>query len=108
MTDEAGQYNCLIKHFASHGYVCHRQFKWGRCNVHTNTVVGFYSVFKRGMKGVYQHCALKHLHRNVAEFDFRNSQRAILVTTGQDSTQTSLRGITDKRLIYKTVDRSKS
>lgn len=44
----------------------------------TNSVEGFYSVFKRGMKGIYQHCAEKHLHRYLAEFDFRHSNRVAL------------------------------
>jgi hypothetical protein len=39
--------------------------------INTNTIEGYYSIFKRGMKGVYQHCAEKHLHRYLAEFDFR-------------------------------------
>jgi hypothetical protein len=42
----------------------------------TNTVEGYYSIFKRGMKGVYQHCSEKHLHRYLAEFDFRYSIQA--------------------------------
>ncbi|AFY30437.1 IS1595 family transposase [Cyanobium gracile] len=108
MTDEAGQYKGHGKHFASHGYVSHSQFEWGRGKVHTNTVEGFYSVFKRGMKGVYQHCAEKHLHRYVAEFDFRYNQRAKFGITEQDRTQTALRGMAGKRLTYKSVDRSKS
>ena len=49
--------------------------EYGRCDVHVNTVEGFYSVFKRGMKGVYQHCSERHLHRYVAEFDFRYNHR---------------------------------
>ena len=44
----------------------------------TNTVEGYYSIFKRGMKGVYQHCSEKHLHRYLAEFDFRYSNRVAL------------------------------
>jgi transposase-like protein len=107
MTDEAGQYKGLSKHFASHGYVSHSQFEWGRGKVHTNTVEGFYSVFKRGMKGVYQHCAEKHLHRYVAEFDFRYNQRAKLGVTDHERSQTALRGMAGKRLTYKSVDRSK-
>jgi len=44
----------------------------------TNTVEGYYSVFKRGMKGTYQHCKEKHLHRHLSEFDFRYSNRIAL------------------------------
>jgi hypothetical protein len=44
-------------------------------DVHTNTVEGYYSIFKRGMKGFYQHCSEKHLHRYIAEFDFRHNEQ---------------------------------
>jgi hypothetical protein len=70
MTDEAGQYTHLGKDFASHQYVNHGAGEYGCGEVHTNTIEGYYSIFKRGMKGIYQHCSEKHLHRYVAEFDF--------------------------------------
>jgi len=63
MTDEAGQYAHLGKHFAKHEFVTHGAGEYVRDDVHTNTLEGFYSVFKRGMKGIYQHCSEKHLHR---------------------------------------------
>ena len=63
MTDEAGQYLELAKDFASHESVNHGKEEYVRGDVHTNTVEGYYNVFKRGMKGVYQHCSEKHLHR---------------------------------------------
>ncbi len=75
MTDEAGQYAALDKHFAGHDFTRHGKGEYVRGLTHTNTVEGFYSVFKRGMKGVYQHCGEKHLHRYVAEFDFRYCNR---------------------------------
>jgi ISXO2-like transposase domain len=50
----------------------------GEDAITTNTVEGYYSIFKRGMKGVYQHCKEKHLHRYLAGFDFRYSNRARL------------------------------
>jgi hypothetical protein len=71
MTDEAGQYAHLNKHFTEHDFVVHSAGEYVRGDVHTNNLEGFYSVFKRGMKGVYQHCSEKHLHRYVAESDFR-------------------------------------
>ena len=40
-----------------------------------NTIDGYFSIFKRDMKGVYQHCAKKHSHRYMAEFDFRQEAR---------------------------------
>jgi transposase-like protein len=71
MTDEAGVYRRVGKEFASHEFVTHSKDEYVRGTVHTNTVEGYYSIFKRGMKGVYQHCAEHHLHRYLAEFDFR-------------------------------------
>ena len=71
MTDEAGQYTHLAKHFTEHDFVTHGAGEYVRGAVHTNTLEGFYSVFKRGMIGIYQHCGERHLHRYVAEFDFR-------------------------------------
>ncbi len=90
MTDEAKQYIALRKHFAGHDVVRHGAGEYGRGLVHTNTVEGFYSVFKRGMKGVYQHCAEKHLHRYVAEFDFRYNNRVRLGVDDAQRTVTAL------------------
>ena len=58
-------YGSLNKHFAEHGFTRHGQGEYVVGDTHTNTVEGFYSVFKRGMKGIYQHCSVKHLHRYV-------------------------------------------
>ena len=100
MTDEAGQYASLGKHFAEHGFTRHGQGEYVVGDVHTNTVEGFYSVFKRGMKGIYQHCSERHLHRYVAEFDFRYSNRAKLGVDDQARTIAALQGIVGKRLTY--------
>jgi len=101
MTDEAGQYASLKKHFAGHDFVQHGKGEYVRGDVHSNTVEGFYSVFKRGMKGIYQHCSEKHLHRYVAEFDFRYSNRVKLGVDDAQRTATALRGIVGKRLTYR-------
>ena len=101
MTDEAGQYASLKKHFAGHDFVQHGKGEYVRGDVHSNTVEGFYSVFKRGMKGIYQHCSEKHLHRYVAEFDFRYSNRIKLGVDDAQRTVTALRGIVGKRLTYR-------
>lgn len=69
--------------------------------VHTNTVEGFYSVFRRGMKGVYQHCAVKHLYRLVAESDFRYDTRVRLGVGDQKRGATARKRIVGKRLTYK-------
>ena len=78
MTDE-GEFVRIGEEFASHQTVEHRADEYVRDGyIHTNTVEGYYSIFKRGMKGVYQHCSEKHLHRYLAEFDFRYSNRVRL------------------------------
>ena len=101
MTDEAGQYAHLNKHFAAHGFTSHGKGEYVVGDVHTNTVEGFYSVFKRGMKGVYQHCGEKHLHRYVTEFDFRYNNRVRLGVDDAQRTDTALRGVVGKRLTYR-------
>lgn len=76
MTDEAGQYTHMAKDFIAHGFTTHSKGEYVRDGfIHTNTVEGFNSVFKRGMVGVYQHCSEHHLHRYVAEFDFCYNNR---------------------------------
>ncbi len=82
-------------------YVNHGAGEYGRGNVHTNTLEGFYSVFKRGMKGVYQHCSERHLHRYVAEFDFRYNNRVKLGIGDAERADCALRGIVGKRLTYR-------
>lgn len=72
-----------------------------RGDVHTNTVEGFYFIFKRGMKGTYQHCGKQHLHRYVAEFDFRYSNRASLEVSDTERAARILKGAEGKRLTYR-------
>lgn len=104
MTDEARQYGPLRRHFAEHDFVRHGQGEYVRGDAHTNSVEGFYSVFKRGMKGVYQHCAEKHLHRYVAEFDFRFSNRVKLGIDDAERAARIVRGAAGKRLMYRRPD----
>jgi transposase-like protein len=101
MTDEAGQYAHIGKHFASHDFVVHSAEEYVRGDVHTNNLEGFYSIFKRGMKGVYQHCSEKHLHRYLAEFDFRYNNRSALGVEDAQRAATALCGIVGKRLTYR-------
>ncbi len=97
MTDDAGHYKHLGAGFAGHEIVRHSKGQYGYGIVHTNTVEGFFSIFKRGMKGIYQHCSEKHLHRYLAEFDFRYNERKV---TDGERAETALRGIKGKRLTY--------
>ncbi len=81
----------------------HYNKEYVRGDVTTNTVEGAFSIFKRGMRGVYQHCGEKHLHRYLAEFEFRYSHR---IATGCDDAARAdkmLRGIVGKRLTYQTA-----
>ena len=90
-TDEAGQYAHLNKHFAAYDFVRHGAGEYGRGEVHTNTVEGFYSVFKHGMRSVYQHCKAKHLHRYVAEFNFHYNIQMGLSIDDAERTVNALR-----------------
>jgi hypothetical protein len=101
MTDSATWYTKLGKEFASHETVNHTIDEYVRGNVHTNTVEGHFSVFKRGMKGVYQHCAEKHLHRYLAECDFRYSNRTALGVDDYKRAEIAAAGIEGKRLTYR-------
>jgi transposase-like protein len=101
MTDDAGQYRRQFRSvFLGHGRVNHTQGEYVRGRVYTNTVEGYFSIFKRGMKGVYQHCSEKHLHRYVAEFDFRYSNRIANGCDDGERSRQALRGLTGKRLTY--------
>lgn len=109
MTDEAKTYRYLGAHFAKHGSVDHSAKEWGYrdregVKVNTNTAEGYYSVFKRGMKGVYQHCAEKHLHRYLSEFDFRYSNRIALGVDDVGRADRALAGAKGKRLTYRTIN----
>lgn len=96
-TDESRLYITVGKEFAAHETVLHSAKEYARGDVNTNSVEGFFSIFKRGMKGVYQHCAEKHLHRYLAEFDFRYNTRKI---TDMERTVAAVRGAEGKRLTY--------
>jgi transposase-like protein len=98
-TDESRLYTVTGRDYASHETVNHSAKEYARGIVHTNTIEGFFSIFKRGMKGVYQHCGEQHLHRYLAEFDFRYNQR-----TSLGFNDTSVSG---KRLMYRRPDEAK-
>jgi transposase-like protein len=99
-TDESRLYSGADLHFADHQTVKHSVGEYVRDDVHTNTIEGAFSIFKRGMKGIYQHCAEKHLHRYLAEFDFRYNHRTGLGYSDIDRTKAAIKGIEGKRLTY--------
>jgi transposase-like protein len=104
MTDEGRHYRQPGKGFASHERVHHARGEYVRGKAHTNTIEGFFGVFKRGMKGTYQHCGKKHLHRYLAEFDFRHNARSALGVNDAARAERALRGIVGKRLTYRRAD----
>jgi hypothetical protein len=109
MTDESNAYTRVGTEFASHDRVNHGKDEYGRTEardgvafkINTNTVEGYYSIFKRGMKGVYQHCAEHHLHRYLAEFDFRYSNRSAMGIEDGVRSIKALMGAKGKRLTYR-------
>ena len=105
-TDESNLYTKLGGEFASHETVNHGDYEWKRGTAHTNTIEGYFSIFKRGMRGIYQHCGEAHLHRYLAEFDFRYSNRIALGVNDNDRTNKALVGIRGKRLTYRGTDKA--
>jgi len=101
MTDESYIYRGIGREFAEHGSVKHYNDEYVRGDITTNTVEGAFSIFKRGMRGVYQHCAEKHLHRYLAEFEFRYSHREANGCNDAARTDKLLSGIVGKRLTYR-------
>ena len=103
MTDEARVYETIGRSFADHQAVEHGKDEYVRGDCHTNTLEGYFSVFKRGMKGVYQHCAEHHLHRYLAEFDFRYNNRIRMGVDDTARADIALQGVVGKRLTYQTT-----
>jgi transposase-like protein len=103
MTDEHTMYKRIGREFAEHSAVHHYNKEYVRGDVTTNTVEGAFSIFKRGMRGVYQHCGEKHLHRYLAEFEFRYSHREKVGVDDTARADKILSGIVGKRLTYETT-----
>ena len=107
MTDEAKMYKKIGREFAAHGTTLHGLGRYVRDDptIRTNTVEGAFSIFKHGMKGVYQHCGEQHLHRYLAEFKFRYNTRSANGFDDRAGAAEALKGIVGKRLTYQTADR---
>jgi transposase-like protein len=103
-TDGATWYqNNAMELEGGHDWVDHGREEYVRGDVYTNTLEGFFSIFKRGMKGIYQHCDEKHLHRYLAEFDFRYNERKALGVDDGKRAEKALAGFRGKRLTYRTT-----
>jgi transposase-like protein len=103
MTDEHNAYRSIGGEFARHGTTTHSAGQYVDLTdrtIHSNTVEGYFSIFKRGMKGVYQHCGEQHLHRYLAEFEFRYNTRAANGFDDRARADRALAGIVGKRLRY--------
>ncbi|HEX3652368.1 MAG TPA: IS1595 family transposase [Rhizomicrobium sp.] len=103
VTDGAQYY--LFPPVAKHESVNHSRKEYVRGDVHVNTLEGYFSVFKRGMIGTYQKVSEKHLHRYVAEFDFRQNYRERLGYNDVSRADVALQGFKGKRLTYRTIGR---
>lgn len=120
MTDTAPVYKKMFTDFAGHDTIDHSKDQYVRywnevtdkkrpdgkpvvdtTVITTNTIESYFSVFKRGMRGTYQHCSEKHLHRYLAEFDFRHNNRAALGVNDTDRANKLAKGIVGKRLTYR-------
>ncbi len=109
LTDDAGQYRFMSQHFASHNTTPHMRgvyVDYDNPTIHTNTIEGSFSIFKRGMRGIYQHCGKQHLHRYLAEFDFRYTNREATGCNDDDRAMRAIQGTVGKRLTYQQPDRA--
>jgi transposase-like protein len=101
VTDGSNSYKFQVE---KHESVDHSKFEWARGDVHTNNLENFFSIFKRGLVGTYQHMDKKHLNRYLAEFDFRRNTRAKLGISDTQRTALAMKGIEGKRLTYRQPD----
>jgi transposase-like protein len=104
-TDESGVYWKAGERFASHRTVNHAQKEYVRGDASTNAAEGYFSVLKRGIYGIYQHVSEEHLHRYLAEFDFRHNNRIALGVNDTERAEQALHGVVGKRLTYRTTRR---
>jgi hypothetical protein len=100
-TDESNLYFGADKIFTAHETVTHSHKEYVRGDVHTNSAEGYFSIFKRGMRGIYQHCAEKHLHRYLAEYDFRYNNRIALGVNDGERAARAIVNASGKRLTYR-------
>lgn len=103
ITDEGHHYKTPGKSFAAHGSVSHARGEYvsrDDCSITTNQIEGFFGIFKRGMRGIYQHCGKQHLHRYLAEFDFRYTNREATGCNDSDRTTRAIAGTVGRRLMY--------
>lgn len=98
ITDEWPAYRKPGKRFASHETVNHSAGEYVRGGVHTNTVEGYFSLFKRGLNGIFHHIGHHYLDQYLAEFDFRYNHRE---ATDGERTIAGLKKAVGKRLMLR-------
>jgi transposase-like protein len=103
-TDESRLYTQIGADFAAHETVRHAAGEYARGDVHVNSAEGFFGVFKKGMRGIYQHCSEKHLQRYLSEFEFRHNTRTKLGFSDVQRAQRAIEGAEGKRLTYRRTD----
>jgi transposase-like protein len=101
-TDESRLYTTVGEEYAGHYTVTHSEYQYvhPQTGAHSNSIEGYFGIFKRGMKGVYQHCAEKHLQSYLNEFDFRYNTRKI---SDAERAELALKGAAGKRLTYRRI-----
>lgn len=104
MTDEGPGVSSAGSDFARHQTVNHGAGEYVRGDAHTNTIEGYFSIFKRGITGTYHHISAKHLKRYLAEFDFRYNEREALGVTDTERAVKAIEGVRGKRLTYRRPD----
>jgi hypothetical protein len=108
MSDESPIYPMIGDEFADHRTVCHSANEYARLGgyVHINTAENFYSIVKRGIVGIYHSVSEAHLHRYLAEFDFRYNNRSGIGIGDVERAAKALKGLEGKRLMYRQPDRA--
>jgi transposase-like protein len=107
MTDEGSVAMSIGRDFDKHESVNHGAGEYVRGGAHTNTIEGYFSIFKRGIYGTYHHVSQQHLKRYLAEFDYRYNEREALGVKDAARMEKSVQGIVGKRLMYKSSDSRK-
>jgi transposase-like protein len=102
MTDESPIYPKIGEEFANHHTVNHSANEYARLGgyAHCNTAESFFSILKRGITGTYHSVSEAHLHRYLAEFDFRYNTRTALGVEDTERAARALKGAEGKRLMY--------
>lgn len=104
MTDDSRIYKGPKLRFADHQTVNHSKDEYVRGMVHVNTAESVHALLKRGVIGTYHHWSKKHLHRYLAEFDFRWNHRTV---SDAERTFEAIQKVGGKRLRYKDPTRKK-